>query len=83
MMICIRAGRSSKFGQIRPWTADLAALEHLKKFPFTYNRTKWCFHFFSAVLDQILFIHVGNDEILKGGFEIWSDPTTDHRVNCP
>ena len=28
---------SSNFGKIRPWTADLAALECLKKSPFTYN----------------------------------------------
>ena len=29
---------SSKFGKIRPWTTELAALEHLKKIPLTYNR---------------------------------------------
>ena len=28
---------SSKFGEIRPWTAELAALERLKKIPQTYN----------------------------------------------
>ena len=28
---------SSKFGKIRPWTAELAALERLKKSPLTYN----------------------------------------------
>ena len=28
---------SSKFGEIRPWTTELAALEHLKKIPKTYN----------------------------------------------
>ena len=28
---------SSNFGQIRPKTAELAALERLKKFPYTYN----------------------------------------------
>ena len=27
----------SKFGQIRPRTAELAALEHLEKSPWTYN----------------------------------------------
>ena len=37
MMTCIRAQRSSKFGQIRLLTAELAALEHLKKSPSTYN----------------------------------------------
>ena len=33
MMTCMRAGRSSKFGQIRLLTAQLAALERLKKSP--------------------------------------------------
>ena len=28
---------SSKFGEIRPWTTELAALERLKKIPLTYN----------------------------------------------
>ena len=36
-MTCMRAHRSSKFGQIRPPTAELAALERLKKSPYTYN----------------------------------------------
>ena len=30
-------GGGLKFGQIRPWTFGLAALEHLKKSPKTYN----------------------------------------------
>ena len=30
-MIYIRAGMSSKFGDIGPWTTELAALERLKK----------------------------------------------------
>ena len=37
MMACMRARRSSKFGQIRLLTAEFAALEHLKKSPKTYN----------------------------------------------
>ena len=28
---------SSKFREIRPWTMELAALERLKKIPWTYN----------------------------------------------
>ena len=28
---------SSNFSQIQPRTAELAALERLKKFPYTYN----------------------------------------------
>ena len=34
----MRSRMSSKFGKIRPWTAELAALERLKKSPLTYNR---------------------------------------------
>ena len=33
MMICTRTSRKSKFGKIRPQTAELAALECLKKIP--------------------------------------------------
>ena len=36
-MTYIRACMSSKFGQIQPRTTELAALEHRKKFPQTYN----------------------------------------------
>ena len=33
----MRSQMNSKFGKIRPWTTELAALEHLKKSPLTYN----------------------------------------------
>ena len=33
----MRTRMSSKFGEVRPWTAELAALERLKKSPLTYN----------------------------------------------
>ena len=36
-MTCKRACRSSKFGQIRLLTAELAARERLKKSEYTYN----------------------------------------------
>ena len=36
-MTCMRARRSSKFCQIRPPTAELAALERLEKNHYTYN----------------------------------------------
>ena len=40
--------------------------------------------FFSAILEQILFILAGNDDIHKSldEFEIWPDPISDHRVCC-
>ena len=34
----ITSRMSSKFGQIEPRTAELAALERLEKSPLTYNR---------------------------------------------
>ena len=37
MVIYIRAGMCSKFGEIGPWTTELAALMRLKKIPWTYN----------------------------------------------
>ena len=41
-------------------------------------------HFFSAILDHILFILAGNDDIHKSldEFEIWPDRIRDHRVSC-
>ena len=34
---CIKSRMSSNFGQIGPLTTELAALESLKNFPYTYN----------------------------------------------
>ena len=46
---------------------------------------KRCCLFFSVVLDGILFILTGNNDIHKSldEFEIRPDPTKDHRVSCP
>ena len=37
MMTCMRARKSSNFGLIGPPTAELAALENLKKSPYAYS----------------------------------------------
>ena len=76
MRTCIEAWMSSKFGQIRPLVSmetDRVIIE------------KRCCPFFSVVLDGILFILTGNDDIHKSldEFEIRPDTITDHRVNCP
>ena len=44
---------------------------------------KQCIHFFSAVLDRILFILASNDNIYKSWdeFEILLDPTTGFHGN--
>ena len=71
MRTCIKAWMSSKFGQILPLVS---------------MATDKCYNlkFFSVVLDGILFILTGNDDIHKSldEFEIWPDPTTDHRASC-
>ena len=46
------------------------------------KRRHWVF---SNVLDQILFILAGNDDMheILDEFEIWPDSTKDYRVGCP
>ena len=67
---------SSKFGEIRPWTTELAALERLKKIPLTYNGEND--HIFSAIFHLILFILAGNEDKHRSldQFEIRPDPST-------
>ena len=40
----IKSQMSSKFGQIRPWTVELAALERQKKIPIDIQWEKCCDH---------------------------------------
>ena len=61
-MTCMRAGTSLNFSLIGPPTAELAALECLKN-PHRLIKRKQCLHFFSAILDLILFILAGKDNI--------------------
>ena len=76
-MTCMRAGTSLNFSLIGPTTAELAALERFVNSHRLIMR-KQCLHFFSAVLDLILFILAGNNNIHKSldGFEICLDLTT-------
>ena len=76
-MTCMRAGTSLNFSLIGPLTAELAALERLKN-PHRLIMRKQCLHFFLAVLDLILFILAGNNNIHESldGFEICLDLTT-------
>ena len=68
-MTCMGARRSSKFNQIRLPTAELAALERLKKSPCTYNGKNGVATFFSAVFDRIHFILAGNDDLHESSDE--------------
>ena len=82
-MTCMRARTSLNFSLIGPPTAELAALECLEKNPHRLIMRKQCLHFFSAVLDLILFILAGNDNIHESldGFEICLDLTTGYHSN--
>ena len=81
-MTCMRAGTSLNFSLIGPPTTELAALERLKN-PHRLIMRKQCLHFFSAVLDLILFILAGNNNIHESldGFEICLDLTTGFHGN--
>ena len=81
-MTCMRAGTSLNFSLIGPPIAELAALERLKN-PHRLIMRKQCIHFFSAVLDLILFILAGNDNIHESldEFEIRLDPNTGFHGN--
>ena len=83
-MTCMRAHRISNFGLIGPRTGELAALERLKNpHRLIFGKNDIAF-FFSAILDQILFILAGNDDVYKSfdEFEIRPDLIMDHRVSC-
>ena len=81
-MTCMRAGTSLNFSLIGPPTAELAALERLKN-PHRLIMRKQCLHFSWAVLDLILFILAGNNNIHESldGFEICLDLTTGFHGN--
>ena len=61
---------------------ELAALERLKN-PHRLIMGKRCLHFFSTVIDRILFILKCNDNMHESlyEFEIRVDPTTGFRGN--
>ena len=74
-----------KFGTIRPRTAELAALERLKKFPYTYNGENLVSTLEPSFLIGSFFILAGNEGNLKSldEFEFWRNSTTDYGVSCP
>ena len=52
----IKACMGSKFGQIKPWTVGLAALECLKKIPIVLYWEKCCDHSSAYNFKLIIFI---------------------------
>ena len=73
---------SSKFGETRPWTTELAALERLKKSNILIIE-KMMSSYFSAIFHTTLFILAGNEDMHKSlyEFEIRPDPTTGFHGN--
>ena len=82
-MTCMRARKSLNFGLIGPLTAELAAPEHLKN-PHMLIMGKMMSPIFSSLLNRILFMLAGNDNIHQSldEFEIQSNLIRDHRDNC-
>ena len=82
----ITSRTSSKFGQIGPRTAELAALERLEKSPSTYNlMEKSCEHSSSFIFDSIILILAGNEDMHESfdQFKFQLNTTTNSRVICP
>ena len=73
--ICMKSWMISKFSQIRPRTAELAALVRLK------ISHRLLMGKMVSLFSWILFILAGNSDIHE--LEIWPDLTTDYRVSCP
>ena len=73
---------SSKFGKIRPWTTELAALERLKK-SHRHILEKMTSSDFLRYFYLILFILAGNEGMHRSldEFEIRPDPTTGFHGN--
>ena len=77
----IKSQMSLKFGQIRPWTAELAALERLKNLHrLTIGDHSNAFNF-----DCNFFILAGNKDLHQSWdvLKFQPDLTTDYGVTCP
>ena len=73
---------SSKFGEIRPWTTELAALEHLKKSHRLIMEKMTSSHFLHYFSSDS-FILTGNEDLHRSldEFEIRPDHTTGFHGN--
>ena len=73
---------SSKFGEIRPWSTELSALERLKKF-HRFIMEKMTSSHFVHYFSFVLFILAGKDDIHESlkEFAIWPDQTTGFHGN--
>ena len=78
MKTTIRSRTSFKFGKIRPGITELAAIERMEKFSYTYNGRN-VVTTLVPLLNRIFFILAGNEENHRTSdeFEIRQDPTRD------
>ena len=76
---------SSNVSKIRPRTAELAALERLKKILIDLYWGKSCLHSSSFIFDWIFFILAGNKDNFKSldEFEFGQNSDADFGVSCP
>ena len=74
---------SSKFGKIRPWITELAALERLEKKSHRLIIEKMTSSHFFAISHLILFILAGNKDMHKSldEFKFRPDPTATFHGN--
>ena len=77
---CIKSRTISNFGQIRPLTTELAALERLKS-SHRLIMGKCCLHASSFIFDRIIIKVAGNQDRHKSSDEC--DQTTHFGVTCP
>ena len=84
MRTCIKSRTSSNFGQIRPMTTELAALERLKIF-HRLTMGKWSLHASSFIFDRIIIKVAGNQDRHKSSikFDFGTDQTSHFGVTCP
>ena len=80
----ITSRTSSKFGQIGPRTAELAALERLEKSPWTYNGRNLV-NILAPSFESIILILAGNEDMHESldEFKFRPDTDTNTRVICP
>ena len=74
----IKSRMSTKFGQIRPWTAELSVIEGLKKLTIDLQREKCCDHSSAFIFDGNYFSLARNKDIHKSLNEFQISPRSDH-----
>ena len=81
---CIKSRTSTNFGQIRPLTMEIAALECLKSF-HRLIMGKCCLHASLFIFDRIIIKVAGNQKMHKSldKFDFGPDQTTHFGVTCP